>query len=290
MSTPTDSTRDELRALRERAYGPAADIHDDPEALARLHELEAQAGVTRGVGAVSARPDDAQPAAPTDPAPLTATPAAATVNAHTGTTPTPHPTLDPSPAAPTDPAGGDEDAPGDGIPSTDPEAAADTAPAPQPWWRRRMPLLWAGSVVAALLLGVGLTLGAQALDSGRVAVLHEDPEADWPREVWGGPTEDSVAFDDFYGLSVLSQPQALGQRSTPVPCLVIFVGVASNVSYVSGACGAGPFPAQSSILVDEQMPQELRERFAEGTALQFVLEGNEVRVYAREPGLVEPTP
>ena len=31
---------DELRTLRARAYGPAADIHSDPEAMRRLEELE----------------------------------------------------------------------------------------------------------------------------------------------------------------------------------------------------------------------------------------------------------
>ena len=37
------SPEDELATLRERAYGPGADILDDPDALARLHELEAEA-------------------------------------------------------------------------------------------------------------------------------------------------------------------------------------------------------------------------------------------------------
>ena len=37
------SPEDELAALLERAYGPGADILDDPDALARLHELEAEA-------------------------------------------------------------------------------------------------------------------------------------------------------------------------------------------------------------------------------------------------------
>ena len=34
------SPHDELAALRARAYGPAADIDGDPEALARLRDLE----------------------------------------------------------------------------------------------------------------------------------------------------------------------------------------------------------------------------------------------------------
>ncbi len=36
----TADLADELAALRRRAYAPDADIHRDPEALARLHELE----------------------------------------------------------------------------------------------------------------------------------------------------------------------------------------------------------------------------------------------------------
>ena len=38
-----DDASAELRALRERAYGPDADIRDDPRALRRLEELEAAA-------------------------------------------------------------------------------------------------------------------------------------------------------------------------------------------------------------------------------------------------------
>ena len=41
----TDQPDDELRALRERAYGRHADIHDDPAAMARLRELEDEKAV-----------------------------------------------------------------------------------------------------------------------------------------------------------------------------------------------------------------------------------------------------
>ena len=40
--------QDELQVLRERAYGPAADIHLDPPALQRLHELEGRGGAPGG--------------------------------------------------------------------------------------------------------------------------------------------------------------------------------------------------------------------------------------------------
>ena len=66
---------DELRMLRARAYGPAADILDDPDALARLRELEDRAQTpTPASTAADAVPEpvatDADPVpAATDPAP-----------------------------------------------------------------------------------------------------------------------------------------------------------------------------------------------------------------------------
>ena len=54
-----DATRAELSALRRRAYGPAADIAEDPAALARLAELE---DLARPPGAdTSASPDSPDP-------------------------------------------------------------------------------------------------------------------------------------------------------------------------------------------------------------------------------------
>ena|GEM_PF-364081 len=317
MSTPTDSARDELRALRERAYGRDADIHDDPAALARLSELEEQAAAaSAAVIAATARiATNGGPARSTDPQILADAPGAAARG------PLPQARLSPPPLAPdtvptngdrphSAPAGVDEPVPlaaTDGetdaaaLPAAPEDVAADgddaaaeedsaTAPA-RPWWRRRVPVLWAASVAAALLVGVGLTLLVQSLEAGRVGVLQVDPEADWPEQVWGGPTEDSLAFETFYGVSVLSQPQVTGDGTEgPVPCLIVFSGVGDNPSYLGGACGAGPFPAQAALVVGRQAPSELRDRFPEGTALQFVLDGSQVHVYAREPGLVQPTP
>jgi hypothetical protein len=62
----------ELAELRRRAYGPNADIHDDPAALARLHELEtlerppvqaAQEAADAGVAEDRERADAAAPTA-----------------------------------------------------------------------------------------------------------------------------------------------------------------------------------------------------------------------------------
>ena len=62
-----DAARDELSALRRRAYGPAADITEDPAALARLAELEDLARPAPPASAASAAPAaSAGSAAPAD--------------------------------------------------------------------------------------------------------------------------------------------------------------------------------------------------------------------------------
>ncbi|MFF2486847.1 hypothetical protein ACFVSU_10625 [Microbacterium sp. NPDC058062] len=305
MSTPTDSSRDELAELRMRAYGPDADILDDPAALARLRELEEEAAAASAANvAASARvstnggsprgsaPDDDEEVAELQ---ALALPASEETDAPAAADPiTPDRDERGSLAdalSSGGPAGGGTDAAGSGsdagdVDDSDPVEGATA----RPWWRRT-PVVWAASVVVAMLVGVGLTVLVQSMEAGRVGVLGVDPDADWPEEVWGGPTEDSLAFESFYGLSVLSQPQVTGDGTQgAVPCLIVFSGVGDNPSYLGGACGAGPFPAQAALVVGRQAPSELRERFAEGTALQFVLDGEQVHVYAREPGIVEPEP
>ncbi|HKP07121.1 MAG TPA: hypothetical protein VJU58_07695 [Microbacterium sp.] len=310
MSTPTDSSRDELAALRERAYGRDADILDDPVALARLNELEEQAAAsaasaaartpvsTNGSPSFGAADDGAEGAERGDP-PALMLPRSEETDAATATatdTIVPDRDRNGSPgsaslgaATPDADAGGTDAADsaadaGDDV--SDPDAA--TLAPTRPWWRR-VPTLWAASVVAAMLIGAGLTLLVQNLEAGRVDVLQVDPDAEWPEEIWDGETEGSLGFESFYGLSVLSQPQVTGDGTqAAVPCLIVFSGVGRNPSYLGGSCGAGAFPAQAALVVGRQAPSELRDRFPEGTALQLVLDGEQVHVYAREPGLVEP--
>ncbi|MFB7892085.1 hypothetical protein ACFC1I_07800 [Microbacterium sp. NPDC056044] len=313
MSTPTDASHDELAALRERAYGRDADILDDPAALARLNELEElAAAASAAVIAASAvrtplstnggprrAPDEADEGADQTPVASAADAGtdaaslaepAAQGRAEQGS-PTPEFASAGDVPAQVHEGGMDAAEPGsDAGEGVELEALPDEEAPARPWWRRT-PVLWAASVVAAMLLGAGLTALLQSLEAGKVGVLQVDADAAWPEEVWGGPTEDSRAFETFYGLSVLSQPQVTGDGTQePVPCLIVFSGVSDNPSYLGGACGAGPYPAQAAMVVGRQAPAELRDRFPEGTALQFVLEGEQVHVYAREPGIVGPTP
>jgi hypothetical protein len=293
MSTPTDSPQDELRALRARAYGPDADISDDPIALARLVELEdreraADAAVREASSPVVDEPMDAADpglrSGPEHAPPFAPAPVAPAVAAMPGA----GETLDAT-ASPVD------GSPGGGIPDPDPTPDAATAAASatatrRPWWRRAR-VLWAASVVAALLAGAGLALWLQSVDSGHVAVLHPEPDAAWPTELWGSPTEGSRTFTPFHGMSVLVQLQDSGvEGQDRVPCLTVFSAVKGTINYGGGACGAGPFPASAAFVISAQSPKELREAFSEGTALQFVLVGDEVHVYAKGPGFRRPTP
>jgi hypothetical protein len=308
MSTPTEPPLDELRALRERAYGRDADIQDDPGALARLHELEAQvSSAMSGTPADSAAPvvaggfapggiggDGAGPLPDGDGTTDAAAP-------RSGTTPADgakrsDPTVDAAQSPPGAAAadGGESSiaaavasaAPGDTSPADDGDPAGQGTAPRSPWWRRRTPLLWVASVVAGVLVGVGLTLAVQAAGEGRVATLNEDADAEWPEQFFGARPADAAVFDDFHGLTVLTFRQP-AQPGSPQSCLYILT---PPDGFGAGTCAADAFPPTASLEVGPASPDELRDRYPRGTALQFVLEGSSVQVYAREPSLVEPTP
>jgi hypothetical protein len=321
MSTPTDLPPDELRALRERAYGRDADIHDDPAALARLHELEAQAAAARLQAQAAAPAGSRQPAAPArsvprqmsgntapavespvpavEPREGTAPPlprsegaadAAARRDPHVGAAPVGAATAaDSPPDAGSSVADEPSDSPGVSRGTGDDAHPDDDRGADEPrrpWWRRRIALLWAGSVVAGVLLGVGLTLAVQSIDSGRIATLQEDVDAEWPEPFFGQRPPEAHMFEDFHGLTVVVMPQSFGDAGSQ-SCLYVLT---SADGFGAGSCAAGAFPATASLEVVRQSPRALRERFPLGTSLQFVLDGSEVEVYAAEPGIVEPTP
>ena len=255
MPTPRDPHLDELRALRIRAYGPHADIHEDEVALARLHELEAHASdvvgdpsnhhektAKRGVDWIAA--DDA--------------------SADAGQT-----SVEPE---------GDESA-------VSTSAVAMDSPV---WWRRRVPVLWAAAgVVVGLLLGIGLTL-LQPAASDQVAVLHADPDAEWPNQMFGVSPEGGQRYDEFHGLTVITYEQSTADEDS-LPCLAVLTSP-NGAGFAGGGCGAGPFPATVSLQITSLLPQALRDEFPEGTSLQFVRDGAQVQVHAAQPITARQTP
>lgn len=281
MSSIADDPRAELRALRERAYGPGADIHDDPVALQRLRELED--GARDSGTAVAPDPGSRRVRGGESAAPAGLIPA-----------------LTPSPAVDAAPAGGGSAAPPEvgprepgaasaepaATPDQDHDAAADAkneSAASTPGWRRRMPLVWAGSLVAAGVLGAAMALSLQAIGGGQVAVLSADPDAEWPSGFFERAPDGATAFQQFHGLVPMHLPQQMHPDTKPSDCLYLAAPEADSFGFFSVGCGAGPFAAAVVVLVTPDAPDELLERYAPGTALRFVLDGSLVRVYAAAP-------
>lgn len=268
---------DELRALRERAYGPGADIHGDPAALQRLHELEGLVLVGAG-DAASVDHDVAVVDPVTD---------AGTQSPHadglggalppspgfSDTSPDPSETDAAAPGTPTSPAPSD--------PSEESEeSGAEVASAP--WWRTRRTLLWLGALVVAVALAVAATVWVMQGRAHAVAVLSVDEDGEWPRDFFGQKPEGALLFEDFFGLTVLVLPEVWGGRAT-TSCLYVIETTTPNQMVSTVACSAGDFPPTAGLAVPPAAPEAMLDRFPEGTALQFVQRGPQVFVYSHAP-------
>lgn len=272
---------DELRALRARAYGRDADIDADAAAMARLVELEH-------------RNTPARPGRP----------------------PAPHPALLPDPGDDASPGGlagrqrarraaGDLDGPrapaAPALPDLPlPEAEVDDGdreppapPEPRPTGIRRLldPLpsalwLWWG-VACIALTAVGAAAIAFAIsppDPRQVAVIAIDTDATWP-DLLGERGPDAALFEEFYGLTIIRDIGWLSEDTNRMPCLVIvrteqLLDEVGALQPVTWGCGAGRFPPTLQLTVTPSQPEALRERFAEGTGLQFVMRGDTIEVRA----------
>ena len=269
-----DQLQHELTELRARAYGPDSDIHDDPAALNRLKDLEELA---RGPAPVSVVPaPDAGPVLPPKPPlpPVPPLPSAAT----------------PLPDAPTETQ----------------QAAAPEEPAAtdrsgrKSWSKRRVALTWLASLGVAILVTAtvtGFVSRRIQADPLEIAVLGVDGFAEWP-DLFGtysedgerqpGAPEGAMVFEAFHGMTAYRMPDGMYSYSTDQRCLVIVESgkVDEDSNGYSGTffngCSAGIFPATVEIVVipdpSGQLPDELVDAFPEGTALQFVLDGDEVVV------------
>lgn len=241
MST---SKADELRVLRERAYGPEADIHSDAAAVRRLRQLEERE--------VSPEPES---------------------------------------VAEADEVGREQ------IPADDAAEAGTPSVAGRfrGGARRWVPVLWVGSVLVATLASVAVSAVAiqgshtDPLQVGATqeAVLRVDDGAELPAFV-AGQSPDGQRFTDYKGLAVMVTSTPLFQRATGDSCLMVMRSAdaaASTASSLDGpmfvGCAANAFPAETAFRVDSESPEELRQAFPAGTALQFVFDeaGQDVVVF-----------
>lgn len=226
--------REELRALRARAFGPGADIHDDPVARERLRELEALVQEQARERADAASPPAAEAT---------------------------HPAGSAAPEPETDRDSAAED------------AAADT-PAPRRiatgWWAASVIAalaVGAGGAFAVSAVSQGAS-GAQV-----IASLPPEPEVPWPRFL-GAETSDSTSFREFYGLATVSAERSWGGPGSDRCLIVFQTVEADMVGSGAGyqwACGTRSFPpsVQFEVGSSNSLPDELRARFPPGTELQF---------------------
>jgi hypothetical protein len=303
-----DGLDDELQTLRARAYGPDADIDGDPAALERLRELENDARSATAAVPV-AREVDLDPAdAMTD----AAAPAFAASAVSAGGAPSLGAFVDLATEGEAADEGAD-DSPEDRAYGTrartrpgaadlmpddaDPQASrvSDAAPeepgdAPtdgeaattqsRPWWRTRRAVAWMGAIAVVAVVGLAAAVWSTQAQ-GRVAVLQQTDLDGWPNNVMGEPPDGARLYEDYFGLTAVQMPQRWGSGEG-MECLYIVESGGQGFMSTIG-CAAGGFPPTAALLVSERGPEELRERFAEGTALQFVLRDGLVHVYAEEP-------
>ncbi|MEV4688710.1 hypothetical protein [Microbacterium sp. LWH3-1.2] len=60
-------------------------------------------------------------------------------------------------------------------------------------------MLWtAAGVLVGFVLGIGVML-LQPAAPDQVAVLHADPDADWPNVMFGVGVEDGQRYNEFHG-------------------------------------------------------------------------------------------
>jgi hypothetical protein len=298
----------ELARLRARAYGPDADIHADPPALARLRELERRASEARRGGDGSADPPsrDAVSTEGVGADGLTAVfgelfaePTAVVTrprrrsSARTGSAVHPQPAGSP-PAPPLAAHGAPESAPEVPL-ATDVSRPPLIAPAslvtesfPTALGRRTR-LAWVASLVVAVIVAAGLAVwtfpfGVRDDQHHDARMAHVDGEIpartlDRLASTWNSGSVENVtvrSFGEFEGLAVY----AVGE------CLLGVVGD-SLMTIALGCAGGGLdptievwVPAQASSIQQGQpaLPEDLTRRYPDGVLLRFTLRGAEVLV------------
>ncbi|HKP07781.1 MAG TPA: hypothetical protein VJU58_11070 [Microbacterium sp.] len=269
------ATLDELRTLRARAYGPSADIEDDPAALQRLHELEARR---------------AQPAATLPEEPAVADAAEMTPST-AGQPPQPDVLLSDGggEALISEATSEDEDAPAAGVGR---RRKARRRPS------SGLVALWVLSVLGAAALAAGLTFSLTTVSpvsaaSGvpQIDTLEPDPFIELPAG-WFGAGPSSLAFE-YYGLTLFETPGGYGGVGTdcfsvvpteqlPEPGADVNNWSMSGMYYTG--CRVGAFPSTVEFILDSAAPQQLRDRFPSGTAVQFVFDGDRIGVFLDSSG------
>jgi hypothetical protein len=246
----THPESDELRVLRERAYGPAPDIHLDPAAVERLRELEGRRGGPEATPVAEA--DEGQIVVP---APASAEAAV--------------------------PAPGD--APVDG-PRRPPFRVRRSTVLIVLALIALIVVSYAALEIVQRVQADPLDAGAT-----QVARLSEDAEYEAPAFFSNGSADATRVYEDFHGLRAIINDSGMGTGDKCIAIFVSGTAIDPEGNFngpIYTGCAAGAFPAAAAFRVDPMLPAELRDAFPDGTALQFVLDesGNQIVVFADGEG------
>jgi len=250
----THPEQDELQVLRERAYGPDADIHLDSAALQRLYELERRSERS-GPTPVAEDADEEEDEDEDGFALLIA-------------------------AEPDASAIDEPDAP-----ASEPRRSA--------FRMRRSTLLIALALITLIVVSYTAfvlvqRVQADPLQAGasQVARLSGDDTYDVPDVFSDGSaqSDDSQAYQDFYGLRTVINGNGVDADDK---CILVYPSdsVTEDGNFTGPAymgCAAGAFPAAVAFRVGPGLPEALQNAFPDGTALQFVLDksSGEIVVFA----------
>jgi hypothetical protein len=281
MSTAAD---EELRALRARAYGPTADIENDPAALRRLQQLEAMRQSRDAVGEDVASVPQTEAVRPPEPV--------SPVQSGRGATRSGSGVPD------------ERDDVLDVLAGTVAEPPAQVAPKEEAaerlaaWFTvRTTRILWVVAIMAAAAVAAAVTFAlvkispvASSSGAPQIATLESTSNLEIPAG-WMGAGPSSAVFD-FYGLALVESAGGYYNGSVGSNCLTVFradqvpakdeFDVSEGWSYdgpMYTGCAVGTFPATVEVPFDSNAPKELSERFPSGTALQFVYDGERVGVF-----------
>lgn len=246
-----DEDARELADLRRRAYGPDADIHADPVALARLSELERMREAERGRRDAPAGASAAPAAAPSESA---VTVPAASVSADVAAAPRGEPAV------------------------VEPAPIVSASRLPRVFRSpRRLWIPWAASLVVVAVVTAWTAAAIVGASSAPDATLRAVPTpTDAAAEYQADGLQDIAVFESFHGLRVMA-----GQLNAQ-HCLFILVEPTFGNGSFGGNCSAGAFPVIADIVLEPggaEVPQQAIDELGQGTALRFTLEGDVVRVY-----------
>lgn len=258
MQVMTASSPHELAALRARAYGPRADIATDPAALSRLRELEEAERAPSRELAARLEPEETS-------------------------TPVRSPLDDPTFAGPVGMA-----SMGEGAPGTVLHGAARRPRPIAAWWI----IAWAASVlivavvVGAMVFGLA-SVRPVSMQTGATQIASLDEPVETPPwlDQWLGGARDILVFR-YEGLVVARTSGTMFGADPDSECLFLADERGYNpadgslTGRVLSGCGVREFAATVQFVVDAESPEGLREAFPDGTALQFVLDGDMVGVFA----------